>query len=177
MRRTTILSVAAFLLDIRVSAATPVDSPPSEVGQPCGQTLGDCAGNLTCIPLSTDCTRWVNSSNEGCPGTCQEIDISKQQIYTLCGGWSLIDDCNERIESCIADPRTADSCGPSCDGSGICWPFAEICGGEEKLECPKGKACFNDLICLPLRFGSDYYEKTSLEEVTRTDQDGWQGDK
>ncbi|KAH6855843.1 hypothetical protein B0I37DRAFT_365965 [Chaetomium sp. MPI-CAGE-AT-0009] len=173
MRRTTLLSVVAFLIDVRLSLGTPVNSPPAEVGQPCSQTLGDCAGNLTCIPLSTDCTRW----DKGCLGTCQEIDISKQQIYTLCGGWSLMDDCNERIESCIADPRTADLCGPSCDGSGICWPFAEICGGEEKLECPEGKACFNDLICLPLRFGSDHYEKTSLEEVYRTDQDGWQGDK
>ncbi|KAL2190246.1 hypothetical protein L209DRAFT_723727 [Thermothelomyces heterothallicus CBS 203.75] len=112
----------------------------------------------------------------GCQGTCQDIDISKKQIYSLCGGFALYDDCDERIESCIADPRHVDTCGPSCDGPGICWPFAEICGGEEKLPCPEGKACFNDLLCFPLRFGSDYYKKSKLEEVHRTDRDGWQED-
>jgi hypothetical protein len=176
MRHTAIITAATLLLNIQLSTSIPLDSPPSEVGQPCGQTLGDCAGTLTCIPLSTNCTQWVNTWNEGCPGTCQDIDISQQQVYTLCGGWGLMDDCDERRESCIADPRSADQCGPSCDGPGICWPYADICGGEAQIACPAGKACFEDLICLPLRFGSDYYEKSKLEEVTRTDQDGWQED-
>lgn len=60
---------------------------------------------------------------------------------------------------------------------GICWPWAESCDEELGLECPEGRVCFEERgICLPLRFGSDYYEKTRLEEEYRTDQDGWQGD-
>ena len=31
--------------------------------------------------------------------------------------------------------------------------------------------------CFPLRFGSDYYEKMGLEELLRTDQNGWQEDR
>jgi hypothetical protein len=170
MRHTIILRAAALLFHISLSVAVPLDSAPSEVGQACSQTLGDCAGTLTCIPLSSNCTSW----REDCAGTCQEIDISKQQIYTLCGGWSLIDDCDERREMCVADPRRMYECGPSCDGPGICWPFKEMCGGEAGTQCPEGKVCFRDMFCFPLRFGSDYYQKSKLEEVTRTDQDGYQ---
>lgn len=178
MRSISIITAAAFLLNVAVSVAAPLASGPSEVGQPCGQTLGDCTGDLTCIPLSTNCTIWVTSWQEGCPGTCQVIDLSQAQIYTLCGGWSLYDDCDERVERCVADPRTDQGCGPSCDGPGICWRFEDTCGGETGWECPEGKACFpygntGTGRCFPLRFGSDYYDKTGLEEVYRTDQDGF----
>ncbi|KAK4152737.1 hypothetical protein C8A00DRAFT_34520 [Chaetomidium leptoderma] len=180
--------VAAVLFNNQVSVAVPLASnsdEPSEVGQPCGKTLGDCAGILTCTPLSTNCTEWVTNWPEGCPGTCQEIDVSQQQIYTLCGGWQLMDDCDERRERCVADPRHADPCGPSCDGAGICWPFDDVCGGDTGRVCPEGKACFMRSNfagvlqgkCFPLRFGSDAYEKTGLEEMYRTDQDGYQEDE
>jgi hypothetical protein len=183
MRYMSIITAAAFILNVAASAAAPLASGPSKVGQACSESLGDCAGALTCIPLSTNCTRWAPSWNgdEGCPGTCQDIDISQAQIYTLCGGWSLYDDCDERVERCVLDPRTSEGCGPSCDGPGICWPL-DVCGGETGMQCPEGKACFvrgsaESGMCFPLRFGSDHYEKTSLEEVYRTDQDGMQRDK
>ncbi len=92
-----------------------------------------------------------------------------------------MDDCDERRERCVADPRHMDTCGPSCDGAGICWPFQDVCDAEGR-GCGEGKVCFAYRgggvggRCLPLRFGSDYYEKTRLEEVVRTDQDGWQED-
>ncbi|KAL2153779.1 hypothetical protein VTH82DRAFT_4934 [Thermothelomyces myriococcoides] len=171
-------SAAALLSNIHIglAASVPRADPPSEVGAPCGQELGDCAGDLTCIPLSVDCTRWGNDSEDGCPGTCQQIDLSQQQIYATCGGFGRYDDCDERVEMCVVDPRHVDECGPACDGPGICWPFADICGGEENLPCPDGKVCFDDLFCLPLRFGSDRYEKTKLEETYRPENEGWQED-
>ena len=181
-----VIIITALLLNICSSISTPLMSrQPSRIDEACGQSLGDCAAPLTCIPVSPNCTKWVSRWSEGCPGTCQDIDISKQQIYTICGGWGYYDDCNERIERCVTDPRNG-GCGPSCDAMGICWPFKEVCGGETGLNCPQGKACFEDNktkdseqggICLPLRFGSDYYEKTELEQVFRTDQDGWQGER
>jgi hypothetical protein len=181
-----IITAAAFILNAATSGAAPLASGPSEVGQACSESLGDCAGTLTCIPLSTNCTRWATNwtGKEGCPGTCQDIDISQAQIYTLCGGWSLYDDCDERVERCILDPRTSEwGCGPSCDGPGICWPTTDMCSRETGMKCPEGKECFfwssvdtESGMCFPLRFGSDLYEKTSLEEVYRTDQDGMQRD-
>ncbi|KAH6634629.1 hypothetical protein B0J18DRAFT_416795 [Chaetomium sp. MPI-SDFR-AT-0129] len=176
MRLTSIITTSTTVLTLAL--ANPLTSPqPSLINAPCGQTLGDCADPLTCIPLSINCTRWVSSLNEGCPGTCQQLDLTQQKIYTLCGGWEFRDDCDERVEVCVADPRHVDQCGPSCDGMGICWPWAESCDEGLGLECPAGRVCFKERgICLPLRFGSDYYEKTRLEEEYRTDQDGWQGD-
>ncbi|KAM7193086.1 hypothetical protein V8F33_007958 [Rhypophila sp. PSN 637] len=174
-----------LLLSASESFSTPLIQPTSTDPLPCGQTNPECPSPLTCIPLSTNCTHWATrSSPSSCPGRCELLDLSQQQIYTLCGGWALMDDCDERIERCVADPRRLDSCGPSCDGPGICWPFKDICDAEGK-GCGEGKVCFWDRPlfdrpvgkqgkCLPLRFGSDYYEKTRLEEVTRTDQDGWQ---
>ncbi|KAK4149849.1 hypothetical protein C8A00DRAFT_18516 [Chaetomidium leptoderma] len=180
MRGISIIAAAVLVFNIQVSVSIPLASSPPDIGQPCGQSLGDCAGTLTCIPVSTNCTQWVNSWSEGCPGTCRDIDISQVQIYTIFGGWGFMDDCDERREYCTADPRHVDNCGPSCDGFGICWPFAEVCGGETGMACPEGKACFGGDhrdaqggMCLPLRFGSDYYEKSGLEEVFRTDQDGF----
>lgn len=164
-----IITTVAFLLSIKASVSIPLTSPtspPSEIGQPCGQSLGDCASPLTCIPLSANCTEWVHSGSEGCPGTCQHIDIAQQHIYTLCGGWGFFDDCDESRELCVADPRNADECGPSCDGPGICWPFDEWCKVETGEGCAEGKGCFGGM-CFALRFGSDYYEKTMLEEVYR----------
>ncbi|KAK0716721.1 hypothetical protein B0T21DRAFT_296111, partial [Apiosordaria backusii] len=163
---------------------------PSEINSPCGLDLGDCAHPLTCIPLSTNCTRWTASWSDwaGCPGTCQSIDISVQKIYTLCGGWSLLDNCDERVEYCRRDPRN-DDCGPSCDGAGICQPNDDYCGGKEQQECREGLACFIDGqdwqvdgehpygVCLPLRFGSERYEKTSLEESWTEEWDGRQGEE
>lgn len=184
---TPLLAAAALLFNaaqLTAAAATTIplssrSSPPSEVGDPCGQELGDCAGDLTCIPLSTDCTIWGENSEDGCPGTCQIINLDEQRIYTVCGGWHLYDDCDERVERCVADPRRYDRCGPSCDGPGICHPFAEVCGLEGDPPCPEGTVCFdseNGGRCFPLRFGSDTYEKTRAEEIVREDQDGWQGD-
>ena len=185
---TPLLAAAALLFNaaqLTAAAATtiPLSSrsspPPSEVGDPCGQELGDCAGDLTCIPLSTDCTIWGENSEDGCPGTCQIINLDEQRIYTVCGGWHMYDDCDERVERCVADPRRYDRCGPSCDGPGICHPFAEVCGLEDDPPCPERTVCFgtgNAGRCFPLRFGSDYYEKTRAEEIVREDQDGWQGD-
>ncbi|KAK4169712.1 hypothetical protein QBC43DRAFT_197861 [Cladorrhinum sp. PSN259] len=145
----------------------------TEIGTPCGVTNPDCA-TLTCIPTSPSCTIFPQ-----CPGTCQFINVTAQRIYTKCGGWGYYDDCDERYESCIADERTTDFCGPSCDGMGICWPFADYCSSEKgyERECGEGKACFHGAFCLPLRFGSDSYEKTGLEEVFRNDQNGRQGDE
>ncbi len=81
-------------------------------------------------------------------------------------------DCDERRERCVADPRHMDRCGLSCDGMGICWPFQDVCDGDGR-GCGEAKVCFLDSTsggkCFPLRFGSDYYEKTGLEEVLRTD--------
>lgn len=98
---------------------------------------------------------------------------------------SLMDDCDERMERCVADPWRADGCGPSSDGPGIGWPFWEWCDDTGK-GCKEGKVCFpagRDSVgeewgkCFPLRFGSDYYEKTGLEEVHKTDQNGWSGEE
>ncbi|KAK4182085.1 hypothetical protein QBC35DRAFT_550320 [Podospora australis] len=175
------LNILFFLLAVN---AAPLNS--SEVGQDCGANFPDCP-TLTCIPLSKNCTKWKDSWDKGCPGTCQAIDISKQHIYTLCGGWGLIDDCDERVESCVTDPRTQ-SCGPSCDDIGICWPYKDFCDADTGVKCPEGHACFRTGWgaykskegtgwCFPLRYGSDLYPKTGLEEVWRTDQDGWQGEE
>lgn len=102
-----------------------------------------------------------------------------------------MDDCDERVEQCIADPRSADACGPSCDGPGICAPTKDVCGDGTGMECDEGKACFPRMcfgdetnergaacggLCFPLRFGSDSYEKSGLVEVVRHDQDGDQSE-
>ncbi|VBB81424.1 Putative protein of unknown function [Podospora comata] len=165
-------------------------TPPSEINAPCNYDLGDCAPPLTCIPLFPTCTRWTtlkDPSWPGCPGTCQLIDLSTQKIYTKCAGWGLYDNCDERVEYCTDDPRNS-GCGPSCDGPGICQPNDDWCGGEDERECREGLACFihppvsvqgekNPYgVCLPLRFGSEYYEKTGLEESWTEEWDGWQGD-
>ncbi len=167
----------------------------TEVGIACGAALGDCP-TLTCIPLSKECTDFGE-----CPGTCQYINIAEQRIYTLCGGWGYYDDCDERIEFCGSDPRNS-GCGPSCDDMGICHVTKDYCGGPDMVECSGGKVCFEHIwghnpttlpdpeicrrtpeggwacggTCFPLRFGSDSYAKTRLEEVIRKDQDGRQGD-
>ncbi|KAK5658922.1 hypothetical protein OQA88_1737 [Cercophora sp. LCS_1] len=178
-------------------ASTPLPDP-SEVGIPCGHDHPDCP-TLTCVPTQINCTFWKDNWFDGCPGTCQEIDITRQHIYTLCGGWGLMDDCDERIEYCRADPRHHYECGPSCDGMGICVPNHDGCGGKEEIGCGEGKVCFatpswqenaKDCVyrevngqmlptcygvCLPLRFGSDTYAKTGREEIMRNDQDGRQG--
>ncbi|KAL1839991.1 hypothetical protein VTJ49DRAFT_954 [Mycothermus thermophilus] len=169
----TILNTAVFLLGVRLAIAIPLESSgasePKEIGDRCGtydgQFLGDCADPLTCIPLSPNCTFFRDpwSSATGCPGTCQEIDISQQRIYTLCGGWHLYDDCDERIEQCSVDPRNR-GCGPPCDAGGICIPYEDTCTQGKK--CREGTVCFEKTgACLPLRFGSDSYEKTSREHV------------
>lgn len=99
----------------------------------------------------------------------------------------MMDDCDERVEQCVADPRSTDGCGPSCDGPGICAPIKDMCGGDTEMECDEGKVCFprmcfrNDEtacggLCFPLRFGSDSYEKSGLVEVVRHDQDGNQNE-
>ncbi|KAK4113017.1 hypothetical protein N656DRAFT_778532 [Canariomyces notabilis] len=185
------LIAAAFLSS---ASSGPLTARLAEVGTPCGAELGDCP-TLTCIPLSSNCTYFPK-----CRGTCQDLSVEKQQIYTVCGGWSYYDDCDERVESCMTDPRHYYSCGPSCDGMGICYPIKDgSCGGNTGRECGPGKVCFGgdnmkpgvgylcDLnietgekicggVCLPLRFGSDGYEKSKEAEVVRTDQDGWQGE-
>lgn len=160
---------------------------PSDLPTPCGGTTApDCPAPLTCIPLSTSCTAWPR-----CPGTCQALDPARQRVYTLCGGWRMMDDCDERVESCVADPRREGECGPACDGPGICHRLGETCraavvegGGEEGVGCPEGTACFFTTdwtgvrrttgMCFPLRYGSDFYERSRGEEVVRTDQDGYQ---
>ena len=165
--------------------AQPSSEAPSEVGSACGAELGDCL-TLTCIPLDRNCTTFAT-----CRGTCQALDNRQQQVYTLCGGWTMYDDCDERTEACVADPRHRDSCGPSCDGPGICFPLVDECGGgADANKCPDGKVCFKRTSlcsidpttgvktcpgsCFPLRFGSDGYAKSRLEEIVRTDQDGYQ---
>jgi hypothetical protein len=167
----------AFLLGLwsHLLAAAPADPQPkpTQVGDRCGtydgEFLGDCAGTLTCIPLSTNCTRFHTNWTTGCPGTCQEIDLSQQRIYTLCGGWHLYDDCDERVERCRTDPRNF-GCGPACDGPGICIPKQDTC--RDGQGCREGLACFETGDCLPLRFGSSTYPKTSQEEVWG-DDDEW----
>jgi len=89
----------------------------------------------------------------------------------------------------VADPRRS-GCGPECDGAGICAPVADTCGGEAGRTCTGDKVCLRRPncvadeaagerytcggLCLPLRFGSDSYEKSRAVEVTREDQDGRQ---
>ncbi|KAK0751799.1 hypothetical protein B0T18DRAFT_320502, partial [Schizothecium vesticola] len=95
--------------------------------------------------------------------------------YTLCGGWGMLDDCEERREACVADPRREGECGPACDGPGICHPRREVCGGEDGGGCPEGMECFLETdqaggrgstgMCFPLRYGSDYYERSREGEV------------
>ncbi|SPN99135.1 uncharacterized protein DNG_02170 [Cephalotrichum gorgonifer] len=173
-----------------IITASPIDDPP-EVGSACGAELGDCP-SLTCIPLSKNCTDF-----SACPGTCQEIVLEDQRIYTLCGGWGFYDDCDETIEYCRSDPRTTDLCGPSCDGFGICAVSDDYCGGESGRKCGEGKVCFNGIserwfpgvehepcsededaeglvcagMCFPLRFGYDGYEKSMNEILVKTDEE------
>lgn len=180
------------------STTCSASSAPTEVGSACGAELGDCAGTLHCVPSSANCTDF-----QQCHGSCEDLSSSPQQIYTLCGGWDMIDDCDERVEYCIADPRRERDCGPSCDGPGICSVFSEICGGDYDTQCPDGKACFGGDkteweeywpprlceyddsypggqncagYCFPLRFGSDHYPKSREWEIVRTDQDGYPWD-
>ena len=104
-----------------------------------------------------------------------------------------MDDCDERVEHCTADPRSRD-CGPSCDSGGICIPNVDVCGWEAKYKCRPGLECFISSwscpagyrgegnkdcggYCLPMRFASDAYAKTRLEEISRTDLDGRQGEE
>lgn len=168
----------SYLLFIGLShmAACSPKTEPSDVGSPCGAELGDCAGTLHCVPLSTDCTDFRE-----CHGTCEDLHSSPQPIYTICGGWDFIDDCDERVEYCTPDPRTNEHCGASCDAMAICAILDEYCGGPDDRECPLGKTCFDFGHddsgtlwgnCFPLRFGSDTYEKSSEWEVIRYDQDG-----
>ncbi|KAL2264993.1 hypothetical protein VTJ83DRAFT_7503 [Remersonia thermophila] len=174
-----ILSTVLLVLGVRLAASAPTESSevpkPTEVGDLCGtydgQFLGDCADPLTCIPLSSNCTffRDPQSLTPGCPGTCQELDVAQQKVYTLCGGWHLYDDCDERIERCSVDPRNR-GCGPPCDGPGICIPYEDTCRQGQK--CREGTVCFEKTgACLPLRFGSDSYEKTSREQVWGDDDE------
>jgi len=154
MHLSTILTSLALL---GLSTALPSDPlPPTELGTPCGADIGDCP-TLTCIPLSQNCTVWGASdykSRPPCRGTCQALDLSKQKIYTLCGGWSRIDDCNEAVERCIADPRHDGACGPSCDGPGICVPLVDdVCGWDTGKTCVEGKECFYVSVYLRCRLG------------------------
>ena len=67
-----------------------------------------------------------------------------------------MDDCDERRERCVADPRREDACGPSCDGMGICWPFKERCEGGGLVMtyfCPRD---YLELITAPISQGSQY---------------------
>lgn len=189
------------------SLAVVAETETTETPQPCGHhSNAACPSNLTCIPLSANCTQYYSPSTNhpGCPGTCQPLSLSHQQIYTACGNMIYLDACLEYREKCIADPRRGRGSGsPSGDGPGICWPFRDICGWDTGYTCQRGLACFgggdeNDEIkdqkrfcvdvlkagertrvcggvCLPLRYGSDTYDKTRLEEVWRSDQSGWQG--
>ncbi|KAK0658323.1 hypothetical protein QBC41DRAFT_385798 [Cercophora samala] len=169
------------LLPTALSAPLSNDTTtPSSINAPCNFDLGDCPSPLTCIPLSPTCTRWStlqDTSWPGCPGTCQLIDLSTQRVYRKCAGWGLYFNCDEKTEYCTDDPRNY-RCGPSCDDAGICQPSDDWCGGQDKRACREGLACFihppahvqNEGespygVCLPLRFGSDYYEKTGLEET------------
>lgn len=158
-----------------LATPTPLSAQLAEVGTPCGAELGDCP-TLTCIPDSSNCTYFPR-----CRGTCRDLSGSPQQIYTLCGGWALYDDCDERVEFCGTDPRHYATCGPSCDAPGICHPIEDYCGGLTGRQCEGDKVCFRGEgnrtgTCFPLRFGSDFYEKSRAVEVVRTDQDGRQRD-
>ena len=53
-----------------------------------------------------------------------------------------MDDCDERIERCVTDPRNNDRCGPECDGMGICAPIVDVCEGESGRSCAADKVCF-----------------------------------
>jgi hypothetical protein len=171
------------------SPLTAATVDPAECNSPCG--MGKDCPSLTCIPVAANCTDFGD-----CAGTCQDLSASKQQIYSVCGGWGLIDDCDERIESCTSDPRRS-GCGPECDGPGICLPLEDYCGGDTDQRCGEGKVCFKGSgvgdwgcvdgersdkgyscwgKCLPLRFGSDGYAKSREVEVARHDQDGNQRD-
>ncbi|KAK0632739.1 hypothetical protein B0T14DRAFT_574449 [Immersiella caudata] len=172
-------------------ALPPFPSPLPELNSPCGPDIGDCPNPLTCIPLSQNCTSFLidtYSNRPPCRGTCQNLDIARQKVYTLCGGWSRMDDCNEAVERCVADPRHAGGCGPACDGPGICVPKEDlICGWDTGRSCGEGKECFFEWEengkwikqcqgqCLPLRFGSDTYKKTGREETITDEWNGWQG--
>ncbi|KAK3997925.1 hypothetical protein QBC44DRAFT_228838, partial [Cladorrhinum sp. PSN332] len=181
---TMYLSVTLFFIFLPFSTlGAPSSLPynPSDINTPCGFTNPNCPDPLTCIPLARNCTTWTSEwkglgSHPGCPGTCQYVDYSQSQNYTVCGGWASADDCYESREICIADPRT-NQCGIPCDDKGLCHPYREMCGWDTGLTCPEGKVCFGDGVCLPLRFGSDSYKKGLLEEVVRKDQDGWNGDR
>lgn len=115
-----------------------------DLNTPCGSDIGDCPSPLTCIPLSQNCTVWDSVFRDGpaCRGTCQDLDVAKQKVYTLCGGWSRMDDCNEAVEKCVADPRHAGGCGPACDGPGICVPYESVCGWDTGESCGEGMECF-----------------------------------
>jgi hypothetical protein len=131
-----------ILLLLPLSAALPSSNSP-ELNTACGADIGDCP-TLTCIPLSQNCTIWGVSDyveRPTCRGICQDIDLTKQKMYTLCGGWQMYDDCNEAVEYCTADPRRT-GCGPSCDGPGICIPHGDVCGWDTRRECGEGRECF-----------------------------------
>ncbi|KAK4454534.1 hypothetical protein QBC34DRAFT_467965 [Podospora aff. communis PSN243] len=203
-----ILTLNFLTLSHALPSTSPQPNPLPELNSPCGPDIGDCPGTLTCIPLSQNCTVWRIDEYSGrppCRGTCQDIDIARQKVYTLCGGWRRMDDCNEAVEQCVADPRHDGACGPACDGPGICLPKGDVCGWDTGRTCGEGRECFfggEDVWpngvpgsrkgcqeweaedgtwvkqcqgqCLPLRFGSDTYEKTGREEIITDRWDGWQ---
>lgn len=50
-----------------------------------------------------------------------------------------------------------------------CWEYTSPEDGKKKRQC-SGQ-------CFPLRFGSDRYDKTDMEEVLTEEWNGWQGRK
>lgn len=121
-----------------VPARHPNPTPPAT------SSSGAAPRQSPAFPLSTSCTHWTTSSPKGLPGTCQALNLLRQKNYTLYGGWSLMDDYEERVERCIAVPRRRGSWGLTCDGSGIRWPLGDACGDEGMGCVAEGKVCFWD---------------------------------
>ncbi|KXJ91688.1 hypothetical protein Micbo1qcDRAFT_203749 [Microdochium bolleyi] len=129
----------------------------------CGYKFGDCKeAGTTCSPVLPWC-RDLSRCIGQCVSTSTNQPLPNSNFYQPCGAMmpTMPGGIGSRTcpstARCMEDPRVAD-CGINCDAAGICVPNkARVCGGLQKLQCAKGRQCFDDPSddCDPAKGGSN----------------------